>query len=390
MLYAKAFERAGRSGSARLMASVRRRWAAWAGREVPKVAAREWAAFERAADRGIPTIRPVALAVQQSSGRSILITEGVPDASSLADFWMTLIAENATPAVPNVTTRKLTSASAELLARSHDRGFLHLDGHARNILVRGVAGGPGCLYADVHPVRFLARAVSDREAVRSLAQLDQFFHRVATRSQRLRFLKEYLRMRGVSDATWKRNDDLKRWAVQIQRLRLRTARRLATHRDRRFFRAHGKYFAGIDLPGGWSGVVACMLARRHVFPEADVPDRTIQDWRRLLDGFREAGAVQRPLYSEGAASGVRVSLLSAKTIGQRLAWSLLGSPARRAFRQAHRQRHRDLPAGLVLGYLEHRRFGLIDGAMVLHVDRSCAFSPRPNNSDPREPAYEPH
>jgi hypothetical protein len=129
---------------------------------------------------------------------------------------------------------------------------------------------------------------------------------------------------------------------------------LARKRDRRLRRT-SKYFASIRLEGRWRATVALELERRHVFPEPHVPNRAIDDWRQelaeLLGGESESVAVEK-FRAAGNAEG--------------LSWRMFGSPARRAFEAAHRCRHRDEPAELILGFLERKcPIGLIAEAWIL-------------------------
>lgn len=376
LYYVKVFERSGRSRWSRVAARLRRGFASRAWGDHP-AAAREWVAFQRAACEGIPMIRALALGTEIETGRSVLITEGVTDAQSLADAWIGHRASDRGGAVPNPAVRPLVRAVAVLLASTHDRGFLHMDGHARNFLVRGVVDGAlDCVFADPYPVRFGTRAVSRRDAVRSLAQLDQFFRHAATRAQRLRFLIEYLGLRTRGPKPIEGRRGLRDWVAAITAHRQRATAVLAAHRDRRLHRADGKYFVRLTLPGGWRGVVACLIGRRHLFPEPQAPNRTAGDWQRLL---RELG-LERVATSAcgeiGRRGGVTAELSRPEGIVQRLTWTIRRSPAQRAFRRSHGLRHRDQPAELILGYLEQKRWGLLDRVVILREDR---MSTRPEH-----------
>jgi hypothetical protein len=153
---------------------------------------------------------------------------------------------------------------------------------------------------------------------------------------------------------------------------------LARGRDRRIRRL-GKYFATMSLGGGWRATCALALERRHVFPEPDQPDRTIAEWKAALGPILAAVDTGTPLGPPAAGDGFRIEMERPSGLLTRLRWTLGGSPHSRAFADCHRQRHRDHATGLVLGYAEHRKRGLIDATLLLLPNRDGPIS-QPNLS----------
>lgn len=306
-------------------------------------ARREHRALRRAMERGVPVSRPVSCLIDHRRGRSVLIIEAVPGAESLIQAWTRQ---------PSNYRRTLTSIVARALGNAHEQGVLHADLHPENMLIHELRGDPAVSLIDMLGARFHSRAVAFEQAVDSLAQLDQSFHRIATRSERLRFLRGYLRSRGLGDDHWKA------WAGGVLSSRRHLAERLARQRDRRL-RRNGKYFATIQLGDRRRATMALELERRHLFPEPDVPDRTVEDWRREMAAIRE-----------GESKSLTIEKFRASGNAEGLAWRILGSPARKAFEEAHRRRHRDEPAELILGFVEQRcPTGLIAEASVLRPKR---------------------
>ena len=164
----------------------------------------------------------------------------------------------------------------------------------------------------------------------------------------MRFLSCYLRLRGFG------RDNAQGWGAAILAARSRHAKDLARQRDRRLSR-NSKYFTSIRLGERRRATVVLALERRHLFPEEDVPDRTVEDWKRELD---EIG--------DGKSKTLGVEVFKAKSNAEGLSWRLFGSPAQRAFLDAHRRRHRDEPGELVLGFVEQRcPVGLVAKAWIL-------------------------
>lgn len=325
---------------------------------------REWQASRAAECRGVRAVRCLGLGVdRRQRGRAVLLSEGLPNAISLGQAW-----EEASSR--RDTALSLIQAVAKLFAAAHDRGFVHRDAHPGNILVQPTADD-GCeaMFIDVHGAYLFHHQPSKRCVVRSLAQLDHYFHRRATRMQRWRFLRSYLTLRQSFAERSERRGFSRDLLSSISRARAAHAATLARQRDRRI-RRNGKYFITTALGQGWKGIFVLMLERRHAFPEAHVPDRSEHDWRNLL---------QAVFMSDGwqcnddrfAIHGVHVERARPIGIRARMSWSLIGSPQRREFVQSHQLRHRDIPSELLLACLEHRSAaGLIDEAILVRATTS--------------------
>jgi hypothetical protein len=157
---------------------------------------RSMAAFRRGhalLARGIATARPAAAADMRHGGKlvgTLLMTEPV-DGVPLPDW----LKQNPPPA----DRRRLTWLLARMVRRLHDAGFTHRDLKAPNVLV-SPATGPGArpVLVDLDGLRG-GRQVSARKRIRSLMRLsvslDEF--EVARRTDRLRFLRAYLRPAGT-------------------------------------------------------------------------------------------------------------------------------------------------------------------------------------------------
>jgi hypothetical protein len=190
------------------------------------------------------------------------------------------------------------------------------------------------------------KEVSDRQAARALAQLDQWFRRHADRTVRLRFLGNYLAQRfGAEGAS---GDRLRRWAEAVERAGRSNAAVLFAKRDRRVWR-RGAYFTTLKLGSGWQGTVPLAFRNRDEFPRPVHPDRTADEWDAVLKGYLrhpdELGQLEPVVAAERwLASGV----------GEGLLWRLGGSPARRAFEVGHGLRHRDIPCVWPIALLERR------------------------------------
>lgn len=325
---------------------------------------REWLACRKAASRGVSVIHALASGVRgRAQARAVFLSEAVPGAVGIVDLWERDGSPNPQHSRHGARVGLITSL-ARFFAESHERGFAHQDGHPGNILVAPEENGTWRgVFVDVHPVRFTKGPVSYHATLQALAQFDDYFHRHATRTQRLRFLRCY----------WASRDSFME-AMVVERTRLSDlaeakavhARRLAHHRDRRLHR-EGKYFAAIKLKNGWRARIVCQLERRHVFPEPCVPDRTPGEWREILDQLLGGDSGDPQLEATQLRAGLVIERKQLTGMVDRLAATVGRSAHQRQFESCHRDRHRDRPASLLLGYAEHSSGGLIDETWLIRA-----------------------
>jgi len=329
--------------------------------------AREWRASLRAEAIGVPVVR--CLAFGQAIGgpaRLVLLTQSQAHASSLVEAWLRCNAEE--PADERRSgAAAIVDAVAMLVATAHVRGFVHGDEHPNNILLarRDPPSGVTASYVDTHAARFLSAPIALHRTLGSLAQLDQFFHRVATRTQRLRFLERYIEARRVLGVAGDLPPGKRQLLRRLARVTGRHANRLARHWDRRIGR-NGKYFKTIRFDQGWKVTLVLALERRHVFPEAHVPERTEEDWRALLGPIlRRVEAL--PCGEAIDSGGLHAECDRLTGLVQRIGATIGRSPARQVFERCHQLRHRDVHAELILGYGERRRNGLADRTILVRA-----------------------
>jgi len=293
-------------------------------------ARREWRCASAASARGVPCGSPVAWGWRRVDGGpcSVFITAAVDGAQPLPDAWR---------AAAFQTRRAIVEAVSGLLATAHEAGLVHRDVHPANILIQQASGAePRAYFVDLYGA-VIARRVDRIQALGSLAQLDQWFGRQATRSLRWRFLRGYLARR--FDPSVLTRDVLRCWAEAVLRAGRRQARALYARRDRRL-RKPGRYFAELRMPDGWRAVVSLRFRNRGEFPEPIHPDRSEAEWRRWLEPVCARLAAGATL--DGQQQKPAVLVWDAPKTGD-VASPVWGTPARRAFEAGHRLRHRNLP-----------------------------------------------
>ena len=339
-------------------------------------AEREMRACVAAAARGLPVAPALAVGRRRgSSGVSVFLSEGVADAISLSDAWSNVVL-NGDEGSCRTAARGYIDAVADLFARAHERGFLHGDAHPSNVLTTRDAGGRvATTWIDLKAARFLRGPASLSPSIRSLAQLDQYFHRRATRTERLRFLRRYLAARpSVTSGPW---PSLRGCTERLSQARCRHNAALVAQRDRRLHR-RGRYFTTLDLGRGWTALVALRLERRHLFPEPNIPDRDRQAWsilaRSIIARIDERVGATRPASFD--IEGLSCDVRRIRGLGTRLRAMSLGSAHRRRFVACHRERHRDIRSELILGVAERRRKGLVDLSVLIRPGESEEGRPR--------------
>ncbi len=335
-------------------------------------ALQEWHVGRYAAEHGINSVVPVAVAVRGfrgSGGPSLLITEAAQPVERLSDYWLRIRASRHHVGL-------LTDSLAMLIARAHQCGFQHGDMHPGNILVRQVGRRGEALFVDLHNVR-IGRSVGLSEVIANLAQLNQWFRRHATLTQRRRFLDRYLayRDRFAQASPYARNHliEPKPLVAQLTARAERHAQRLWAKRDRRTRRS-GRYFTRIRPAPGWRGFA--LLGSKHPSPTACAGKLafTRNQWEawfsdplawvdparhELLKDSHTATICKASLPVRPQPPPVIAKRPLARTVGKRLLKLFTPSRSMRAWRTAYMLLNRDLPVAQPLAVVERYLLGFI-------------------------------
>lgn len=167
----------------------------------PTHALRSWKAGHALRDRLLPTARPLAVFQRYKLGlprEAYLLTEKIEGASDLWRFVESL--RELPPAIQQARLRARLEQVARLLADMHDRNITHRDLKAGNLL----ATDDGVCLIDLVGVRCGGRLSRSRRA-QNLARLHASFRGdpLVTRTEKLRFLRSYLRWGLRGKTGWK-------------------------------------------------------------------------------------------------------------------------------------------------------------------------------------------
>jgi len=336
---------------------------------------------------------PRALAACCRGGGAWVIAEGIEPAVPADKWHMEALARG-----DHAGIRSATVALAELVGRMHASGVLHRDLHCGNVLVRPEAPGHVVL-TDLHRVR-RRRRLSRRSRAANLAQLLHDRRLWTTRSQRLRFLRHYLRASGAEGT-------LRGWVRLIEPLAGRHSRRVYAQRDRRIF-GRNRYFSPLAV-GGYRGHVILASKRQVPGSRAAAVTFTVEDWRRALsdpEGLFTGPDVQ-VVKDSPSSLVVRRSLrvgpveldvyIKRSRRKKRIRWVLdLFRPSRamRAFGHGHALLARHIYNALPLAAMERRRAGfLVDSFLIteavdeaMHLNRFLSRYLGPAEGDEALPA----
>ncbi|MBI1831538.1 MAG: phosphotransferase, partial [Planctomycetes bacterium] len=205
-----------------------------------------------AAERGIPTITPLALAEQETqigSGESILITQSLEDCMPLHFFLAAVLPTFPEPRASRLRQR-LATELGRLVARVHEAGILHHDLHAGNILVRVVDGDRVELFViDLLSVK-MGPPLDWTQSRENLVMINCWFTLRVHRADRLRFWKAYFEARKLG--VWRRDQ----YGTKLYAKELHDIEELSWQRNLRFWQRRDKrclhncrYYRKVHGPG---------------------------------------------------------------------------------------------------------------------------------------------
>lgn len=318
-------------------------------------ARREFEAAVYCRQQELNVIRPVAygrLFASGSAGPFVLLTEEVPDAQPLMNYWLTRAGgySNGSRGWENALAESL----ATWLAKLHAHQVLPADLHPGNILINESDQSPVPTLVDLHKLRY-GKRVREIERLRNFSNMNQWFRRHASGVTRLRFLFDYLwTVYGVKSQRL-----IKLYAQDIMLLTDYDASVLESKRDRRILHDN-KYFGIMPLPDRWQAHVYLQSKRPVAGSRCSTLQFSKQEWAPVLDDL-----VQGRLSPDGPGE-IRIGphRIPIQIRQNRQG----GSDLQDLWERNHRRLNRHQPAAIPLALLERRSVGRTQES-ILVVER---------------------
>ena len=158
--------------------------------------------------RGVPTCRPVALRLERVWGpllRAHYVTEEIEGAENLLEFCLR---PGGAADCPPAQRQALAAALARTIAAMHEAGISHGDLNLKNLLVVEGQGEAIVCVVDFKKARLMDR-VALKARLRGMVRLDRSVvkwpasRRAVTVTDRLRVLRNYLRLQPEAGGNWK-------------------------------------------------------------------------------------------------------------------------------------------------------------------------------------------
>jgi tRNA A-37 threonylcarbamoyl transferase component Bud32 len=314
-----------------------------------------------AAERGIPTISPLALAEQETqvgSGESILITQSIEDCIPLHYFLAAVLPTFAEPRASHLR-QQLAVELGKLVARIHEAGILHHDLHAGNLLVRiGAEEGVQLFVVDLLAVK-MGPPLDWAQSRDNLVMINCWFTFRVNRADRLRFWKAYFEARRLG--VWQRDRfGTKHYAKElheIEELSWQRNLRFWSRRDKRCL-TNCRYYRKVKGPAVAGHAVMEIEDKdlAELLSDPDAPFR--RDDLNVLKESLSSTVIELDYPVNGRLRRVIYKRFRVTSWKDPIASLFRATPALRSWIHGQGFRERGLPTARPFVVLHRRRFGL--------------------------------
>jgi tRNA A-37 threonylcarbamoyl transferase component Bud32 len=325
-------------------------------------AEKEFEVAQMMRSQGIPTVRPLALGERRSLGilaESFLVTEANPNHQTLYEL-IEQHAQGRRP-IPPADRQAIARELARLTALLHARGLEHRDLHERNIVVEQVTDakmGESRFHLrilDLHELR-QHRELDWTKTLHELARLGRYFSIRSSRSDRLRFLRQYAAERAWSPP---------KTADRARQVEAEVILSRANFWRRRDLRPLGRGFwvqQDDDTGAIWSNGMDPSEIRSFLQDPARWLTTHARHWWKQ---GRATQVAEANLPANGREDKVVVKRYVYRPIREFIAALARDNPATRAYRNGLSLRLRELPTPRPLLLFHRRQFGLIHESYLI-------------------------
>ncbi len=302
---------------------------------------------------------PVVLAANWGYGNQWVATRAVAPAEGLDTWHERQAMHDNNQGLLHTVTAKL----GELVGRMHAAGMLHGDLHCGNVLITtDDPANPQLVLTDLHRAK-RCKQLSRRRRANNLAQLFHDRYTLTGRTDRMRFLRHYLRASRDTHS-------LRGWQLLIEAAAQRHTHRQHMQRDRRA-QGNNKYFHRLSLADGWRGHVVLSSKRKLAGSQVAQMEFTAAQWETLLadptallketddarvaKDSRSSRVVRRQITLGEHRLDVYIKQARRKYPWKAIIDCFRPSRAIRAFRLGHSLLTRRIPTALPLAAIEQRR-----------------------------------
>ncbi|MFN4258803.1 MAG: lipopolysaccharide kinase InaA family protein [Gemmataceae bacterium] len=345
----------------------------------PPKARREYQRALAVAERGVPTIAPLALGERMNcvgAGESYLITQSKANAEPLNVFLETVL-PRLEPGRQAQVRQLLAVEMGNFMAHMHSVGVVHLDLHPGNLLVRLIDDAWPALYLiDLHDVR-LGHPPCWSESRANLVVLNRWFMLRAGRTDRLRFWKAYWQTRCRADQYWTGLGEdahspgsichrlyFEDWACELERRTWISNLWFWRARDRRYLRDN-RYYRHCRAPGMVGHIVRdlddAVVQQLLRSPEEPFQRPDVKVWKQ--SAFSHVAEFE--LINNGVSRPVVYKAFRRKSWKDPWSGLVQCTAALRSWVFGHGLRDRGLPTARPLAVLHRRRWGLLREGYLL-------------------------
>jgi tRNA A-37 threonylcarbamoyl transferase component Bud32 len=314
-----------------------------------------------AAQRGIPTIFPLAIAEEETrvgSGESILITQSIDDCIPLHFFLAAVL-----PTFPKPRAARLRQHLAielgKLVARIHDAGILHHDLHAGNLLMRITTDDRVEIFViDLLAVK-MGPALDWKKSRENLVMINCWFTLRVNRADRMRFWKAYFEARKLG--AWQRDKHgaklYTNGLLEIEELSWQRNLRFWQRRDKRCLH-NCRYYRRVNS-SGIAGHAVMEIHNRDLAELLNDPDAPFrQPGVRILKESISSTVIEMDFPVDGQIRRVIYKRFRVTSWKDPLASLFRPTPAIRSWIHGQGFRERGLPTARPFVVLHRRKLGM--------------------------------
>lgn len=312
-------------------------------------AEREWDVARKITKREVPTFTPLAVGKFRRFGllkKNYLISKSIDSAKPLKEYVPDGYPDQVGGDVPE--KRSVIEGLAQFVKDLHQKGILHQDFHSGNILMeKGDKGNVYFYLMDLHRVK-LQSTLTDRQRIQNLASLNTGFYQTTRKTEKLRFLKTYLK----GDRTGEEN--YLRFVRLIEATTDKMMKKMWHKRDKRCMKSN-KYFVPFKA-GTYKGSINRDFYSPELLDLLHNPDKSfLEPLNTVIKDSHTTSSCFMPLKIAGKKVEFHIKRYNYQNIFYALKNLFRTSRGKRVWKVANGWVLRNIPTPLPVAFLEQRK-----------------------------------